>query len=312
MSGEMSDFSLLVLTHDMPLWVVGLIMVILAEVFSVGLMLLSRYVYGISRLSLNNEIAGFKFAVVGVFYAVMLAFVVVAVWEDYSGTEDAVRNEAKATVDLYRVAFALPEKSGRDIQGHIITYVQDVRKYAWSRMAVGKPSEVVSKDLEKLSSAIFAVQPKDDRQLALYLHALRLLTVITDNRNERLDSATGSVPAILWFVLIVGGAITLGYPAFFAASNLMAQILMTASLAALVALSLLLALAFDFPFTGDPHISVDPFDEALSKCRRHGLLLELIAQLIFVVSSFVCAAARTVRQRRLQPSCGACRRGACA
>jgi hypothetical protein len=42
-------------------------MVILAEVFLVGLMLLSRYVYGISRLSLNNEIAGFKFAVVGVF-----------------------------------------------------------------------------------------------------------------------------------------------------------------------------------------------------------------------------------------------------
>jgi ABC-type multidrug transport system fused ATPase/permease subunit len=265
MSGEMSDLSLLVLTHDMPLWVVGLIMVVLAEVFSVGLMLLSRYAYGISRLSLNNEIAGFKFAVVGVFYAVMLAFVVVAVWEDYSGTEDAVRNESKATVDLYRVAFALPEKSGREIQGHIITYVQDVRKYAWSHMAVGKPSEVVSKDLEKLSSAIFAVQPKDDRQLALYLHALRLLTVITDNRNERLDSANGSVPGILWFVLLVGGAITLAYPAFFAASNLMAQILMTASLAALVALSLLLGLAFDFPFTGDPHISVDPFDKALEQ-----------------------------------------------
>jgi hypothetical protein len=109
------------------------------------------------------------------------------------------------------------------------------------------------------------VQPKDDRQLALYLHALRLLTVITDNRNERLDSANGSVPGILWFVLLVGGAITLAYPAFFAASNLTAQILMTASLAALVALSLLLGLAFDFPFTGDPHISVDPFDKALEQ-----------------------------------------------
>ncbi len=73
------------------------------------------------------------------------------------------------------------------------------------------------------------------------------------------------MPSILWFVLIVGGAITLGYPAFFAASNLMAQILMTASLAALVALSLLLAVAFDFPFTGDPHISVAPFDDALTQ-----------------------------------------------
>jgi hypothetical protein len=37
---------------------------------------------------------------------------------------------------------------------------------------------------------------------------------------------------------------------------------MTAALAMLVALSLLLCLAFDFPFTGDPHISDSPFEEA--------------------------------------------------
>ena len=38
---------------------------------------------------------------------------------------------------------------------------------------------------------------------------------------------------------------------------------MTVALAALVALSLLLALAFDFPFTGNPHISKEPFAEVL-------------------------------------------------
>ena len=31
---------------------------------------------------LDKEAAGFKFAVIGVFYAVLPAFVVVAVWED--------------------------------------------------------------------------------------------------------------------------------------------------------------------------------------------------------------------------------------
>ena len=65
----------------------------LAEIFAVGLMLFSRFTYGVSRLSLNNEVAGFKFAVVGVFYAVLLAIVVVAVWEEYQDTETAVRNE---------------------------------------------------------------------------------------------------------------------------------------------------------------------------------------------------------------------------
>ena len=47
---------------------------------------------------------------------------------------------------------------------------------------------------------------------------------MTDNRNERLDSSDGSMPAIFWFVLIVGGLITLGYPAFFGSTNMLAQI----------------------------------------------------------------------------------------
>ena len=93
---------------------------------------------------------------------------------------------------------------------------------------------------------------------------------MTDNRNERLDSSDGSMPGFLWFVLIVGGLITLGYPAFFGSTNLVAQILMTAALAELVALAMLLGLAFDYPFTGDVHVSAAPFDHALRQMPPFG------------------------------------------
>ena len=88
--------NLLLLLNETSPWVVALGLVAVAEVYSIGLMLLFRTRMGAERLALNNEVAGFKFAVVGVFYAVLLAFVVVAVWEDYHDTETAVRNEAKA------------------------------------------------------------------------------------------------------------------------------------------------------------------------------------------------------------------------
>lgn len=254
---------LLTFMHDMPIWMVAVAVTVAAEVFSVGLMLLARYVYGVSRLSLNNEVAGFKFAVVGVFYAVLLAFVVIAVWETYTDTDGAVRDEAKAVVDLQLVIHALPLDGGTEISKDLMAYAKDVPAHEWPTMAVGTASPIVSMDLRKLSTAILALEPKTRRDLALYQDALRLLTEIADNRIERLESANGSVPMILWIVLIIGGAITLGYPAFFASSNLAAQILMTASLAALVAMSLVLALAFDFPFTGDPHISSTPFKETL-------------------------------------------------
>jgi len=262
MDDDASSNVLLYLMLDTPLWLIGLVVTVVVVGYAVGLMLLTRFHYGEDRLKLNNEVAGFKYAVVGVLYAVLLAFVVIAVWEDYSQTENSVRDESKAAIDLYRVASALPEK-GTEIQKAIRKYTQSVYDTSWDAMALGGRSERVSRDLRELNRAILEQQPSNAKEQVLFQSALDLVTVITDNRNERLDSANGSVPAVLWFVLLVGGLITLGYPAFFASSNLIAQILMTGSLAALLALTLFLGLAFDFPFTGDPHISKEPFADAL-------------------------------------------------
>lgn len=91
------------------------------------------------------------------------------------------------------------------------------------------------------------------------------MTTVHDNRNERLDSSDGSVPTALWLVLLAGALITLGYPSFFGTSNLVAQILMTASLAALVALTGFVAIVLDYPFTGDVQISRAPFEQSLQE-----------------------------------------------
>lgn len=254
--------ALLYLMRDTPLWLIGFIVTVIIVGYAVGLMLLTRFQFGADRLKQNNEVAGFKYAVVGVLYAVLLAFVVIAVWEDYSETEASVRDESKAAIDLYHVALALPEK-GAEIQKAIQKYAQSVYDNSWDAMALGGRSERVARDLASLNAAILEQEPRNAKEQVLFQHALDLVTIITDNRNERLESADGSVPAVLWFVLIVGGMITLGYPAFFASSNIYAQILMTGSLAALLALTLFLGLAFDFPFTGDPRISKAPFADAL-------------------------------------------------
>ena len=129
--------SLMQIMHDVPLWVIVVIMTVLACVYSVGLMLLTRRRYGLDWQRLNNEVAGFKYAVVGVFYAVLLAFVVIAVWEEYRDTEGAVREEAKAAMNLHRVAHGLPDESGHEIHKNLLAYVNDVRAHEWRSMASG-------------------------------------------------------------------------------------------------------------------------------------------------------------------------------
>src|SRR5215468_706134 len=116
------------IVNFVPLWLLVLGVVAVLEIFSVGLMLVSRRKWGIDRLKLNNEVAGFKFSVIGVLYAVLLAFLVIAVWENYNATGAAIRNEAKAVGDLTQLSYALPEQEGNAIRVSLSDYVKDVRQ----------------------------------------------------------------------------------------------------------------------------------------------------------------------------------------
>ena len=257
------------IVNVVPLWLLILGVVAALEIFSVGLMLVSRRKWGADRLKLNNEVAGFKFSVIGVLYAVLLAFLVIAVWENYNATEAAIRNEAKAVGDLTQISYALPEQDGSAIRASLSDYVKEVRQTEWVTMALGVPSKTTAHALANLTQAIFDLHADQLKDHALFQQAIHLLAAIEDNRNERLDSADGSVPPILWFVLVAGALITLGYPAFFGSSNLVAQTLMTATLAALVALTLVPIVALDFPFTGRGALTSSAFDEALQQLPPH-------------------------------------------
>ncbi len=252
-----------------PLWLIVIAVVGALEAYSVGLMLACRRKWGPDRLKLNNEVAGFKFSVIGVLYAVLLGFVVIAVWEDYRNTEAAVRNEVKAVVDLNQLSYALPEAGGSAVRASLTSYVEEVRRTEWPTMARGLPSVGAQHALAHLTEAVINIPAESLKDLALYQQALHLLAVVEDNRSERLDSADGSVPPILWLVLIAGAMVTLGYPAFFGTSNLLAQTMMTATLAALVALALLPALLLDYPFTGQGRIPVVAFEQALKPLPPH-------------------------------------------
>ena len=72
---------------------------------------------GLERLATNNQIAGFKFATVGVNYAVLLAFAVIVVWEKFTDAETAVVQEAGAAATLYPAGERPGARSGRDTGG---------------------------------------------------------------------------------------------------------------------------------------------------------------------------------------------------
>jgi hypothetical protein len=165
---------------------------------------------------------------------------------------------------LTTLSYALPDTQGNEIRTLVANYAHEVRQSEWQTMAQGLPSRTTAHALAHLTHAIFALQATQVRDPILQ-QALHLLATIEDSRNERLDSANGSVPLIVWIVLVAGAVITLGYPAFFGTASVATQTVMTATLAALVALALLPAILLDFPFTSPVMLSSDAFEEALQQ-----------------------------------------------
>src|SRR4051812_37915502 len=89
---------------------IGAIVFVAGVVFvSVVFFLLLRRNVDFRRLEQHNDVAGFIYSVIGVIYGVLIAFIVVVVWEHHTAAEQAVQNEANAVIQIYRDAEAFPD-----------------------------------------------------------------------------------------------------------------------------------------------------------------------------------------------------------
>jgi len=101
-----------------------------------GLELVARFVSADSRTP-HNDVAGFIYAALGVIYAVLLALVVIAVWEEYDAASVTVEQEANALAEIFWLAHRLPEPEGSHIQELGRSYAQDVIDEVWPLMEQG-------------------------------------------------------------------------------------------------------------------------------------------------------------------------------
>ncbi|HTL93505.1 MAG TPA: hypothetical protein VL176_14230, partial [Steroidobacteraceae bacterium] len=87
---------------------------------------------------------------------------------------------------------------------------------------------------------------------------LAQLDQLTGARRERLVMGEGTVPKVIWFILFVGAALTISFTFFFGTENLIAQSLMTGTLAAIILSAVLVVIALDRPYTGAVTVSKEP------------------------------------------------------
>src|SRR3712207_8130387 len=96
--------------------VYGVLVVCGASVVAVaGLALVQRLVPATIREE-HNDVAGFIYAALGVIYAVLLALVVIAVWEEFGRARVTVESEANALAEVFWLAHQRSEEHTSELQ----------------------------------------------------------------------------------------------------------------------------------------------------------------------------------------------------
>ncbi len=205
----------------------------------------------------HNDVAGFVYATMGVTYAVVLAFVVIAVWENYTETSQVADQEASSVGALYRMAGGFPDPQRATAQEAALTYAEVVVDVAWPSMKTGgDPTPEVSAALDHLYAIytapelVAAVNPEQ------YAESLDLLNDVSIARRERVLASNSGLPNILWLVLIGGGVVVVGFAFLFGVESGYSQAAILTGLTLTISLLLFVVADAQHPFQGS--FSVPP------------------------------------------------------
>jgi hypothetical protein len=232
-----------------------------------GLLLVRRLV-PLDLLQMHHEVGGYIIAVIGTIYAVILAFVVFTVWNQYQITKGAVVAEANGVGDLSRMTKRLPEPLQTQLRSALVIYVEAVIHSEWAAMGRQSESQQAWSALQKLWEIYRGADPpRDERAKIFYSESLRQMNNLSDGRRTRLFASQGQVPTLMWVLLWLEGAIILGFTYFFGVRSIRSQCLMTIALALVVSLNLFLIQELDQPFSGLAQISAAPLEQELARIK---------------------------------------------
>ena len=249
--------------------VFGVLVVIGACLAAVaGLELVQRLVPHEKRQE-HNDVAGFLYAVVGVTYAVLLALLVIAVWEQYQRARETVESEANATVEIAWLDHGLPETEGYHLQEDARSYAQEVVDEEWPLMEQGIEGERGTPEgwdlIDDMRATLQEVQPSTEAESQLYGEGLDEIQRLGDSRRMRLVQAEEGMPGVLWVVLVFGAVVAVGFTYLFGLRNSWAHRLMVMSLTAVIALVLFTIGVMEHPFSGGASLGPDAFDLILER-----------------------------------------------
>ncbi len=233
-----------------------------------GLELVQRLVPAEKRQE-HNDVAGFLYAVVGVVYAVLLALLVIAVWEQYQKANETVESEANGVAEVAWLAHRLPEPERHVLQEDARSYAQEVVDEEWPLMEQGIEGQRGTPEawnlIDDMRATLQGFEPSTAAEQNLHAEGLDQIDRLGDDRRIRFVAAEEGIPGVLWAVLVFGAVVAVGFTYLFGLQNSWAHRLMVMSLTAVIALVLFTIGVMEHPFSGGARLEPSAFELILER-----------------------------------------------
>ncbi len=256
------------MVYQYPIWAVGLSLAVAAIIGTVLPEIGVRRVVSAEFRRQHNDVAAAILSIIGVTYAVLLAFVATVAWEGFNKAKAASHMEAAVILDVFQVANGLDEPARTNLIDSLKRYTRTVIAIEWPAQAEGRVDRAGDSYLDDLQQSAVSLRPSGQAYTNLHALLLQSLMRLRDARQERLLAAETTIPGIVWFVVIVGGTITIIFGSFLGAPSVRMHLGMCSLLAVSGVLVLVLIIALSNPFRGDFRVSTAPFDYVLSHIKE--------------------------------------------
>lgn len=260
----------------MPLWLyeisplaAALIIVLFIETTSlIGLFLVRRFL--IPKLQYHdgaNDAVSGTVQAIGVFYGITVGLIAVGVWNTSSNASELVSKEAASIGALYRDVSGYPSPLRDELRSKLREYTIFVINEAWPAQQIGEGQFIHKgvKILDDFQTKLYSFEPANASQSALHSETLRAYNTLIEYRNLRIDAVGGGLSLVMWSVIWVGAAISIGVAYFFNIPDPKLHAILVALMSGFLAMVLLMIIINDKPFYGYVSISSDPYQLILKR-----------------------------------------------
>ncbi|MDA3628876.1 DUF4239 domain-containing protein [Saccharopolyspora sp. WRP15-2] len=218
----------------------------------------------------NNDAAGQVFTIVSGLQAVVLAFVLVTLFDAVTDARDGSYREAQGLAAVAWAVDSLPEPAGDQVRELGAAYLHTVIDQEWPVMQGG--GEVTGPgwaQLDRIREVVLNAGADGEFEEDRKTEASTQLGQVYEERHERLTRAFDrGVVAVVWFVLIAGSVVCVLLPNLFGGTRLFPHIVLVSTLAGALALLLFAIFQLQNPFSGGSRIGPEAFRWALERLGR--------------------------------------------